>query len=97
MTNNKMFKIPNTNYCLETHDQSQQSKTFCFPLRVSTVFFLTIYFSRTKSLNLAGIFIVRFGLLCGSVVSEVVTDKGEITGLVSASALQGFSGSSGVL
>ncbi|KAK2570963.1 hypothetical protein P5673_004688 [Acropora cervicornis] len=31
--------------------------------------------SRTKSLNLAGIFIVRFGLLCGSVVSEVVTDK----------------------
>ena len=60
-------------------------------------FFYPIYFSRTKSLNLAGIFIVRFGLLCGSVVSDVVTGKGEITGLVSASAFPEFSGSSGVL
>ena len=51
MTNNKMFKILNTNYCLETHDQSQQSKAFCFPLRVSTVSFLTTANKRMANLQ----------------------------------------------
>ena len=37
---------------------------------------------------------VGFGLLRYFVVSEVVTGKGEIIGLVSTSALPGFSGSS---
>ena len=74
----------NTVFCPEVHKQSQQS-------------FKTIHFSRTKSLNLAGIRIVRFGLLRGSVVSEVPTGRGETTGLAGVSAPTESSGFSGVL
>ena len=96
MTNNKMFKILNdTVYFLEIHIQSQQSQNFFF-LEVPKVF-KTMHFSRAKSLNLADIRIVRFGLLRASVASEVPTGRGEITGLAGVSPPAEFPGSSRVL
>ena len=51
MTNNKMPKILNTNYRHETHDQFQQSKTFCLRLRVS--FFFNYLLLQNKVLKLS--------------------------------------------